>query len=35
MIEPIKAWLEELGMPSAQVERFHTMAAIRSEKIMA
>src|ERR1700712_4759895 len=27
IIEPISAWEEELGMPTAQVARFHTMAA--------
>ena len=35
MIEPIKACEELFGMPIAQVPRFHTMAAISREKIIA
>ena len=35
MIEPMRAWEEEFGMPSHQVPRFHTIAASRREKIIA
>ena len=35
MIEPIRAWEELLGIPSAQVPRFQMMAAISREKIIA
>jgi hypothetical protein len=34
-IEPIRAWLDELGSPTAQVARFHRIAASSSAKIIA
>ena len=34
-MEPISAWDELLGRPSAQVPRFQMMAAISRAKIMA
>ena len=34
-IDPISAWLEELGRPTYQVPRFHSTAASSSEKIIA
>lgn len=34
-IEPISAWLDELGRPTAQVARFHRTAASNSAKIIA
>ena len=33
MIEPISAWLEELGMPMAQVTRFQTNSSISVAKV--
>ena len=35
MIEPIRAWEELLGMPSAQVPRFQMIAASSRAKIIA
>ena len=34
-IDPISAWLDELGRPTAQVARFHRIAASSSAKIIA
>jgi len=34
-IDPISAWLDELGNPTNQVARFHRIAASSSAKIIA
>ena len=34
MIPPISAWDDELGIPSYQVSKFHTMAPIRAAEMM-